>query len=178
MMSSRTPDEALAPVSPDPDLSDGERPALKPGHVWLTRRRLGLYCLAGTLAVGAVAAGEWWYFREPRFVFPTLLFPVLWLGLLWSLPREGVPVPTIRGKPGLIPLMKWLVAWGLVGIVMIEGFSRGGFIPPEGQPWSVGRAAIVVIAFVAWFAVLLLGGHQVECRYVKKRSLPDDSMLD
>ena len=167
-------------MNPYPDLSDGERPTPKPGHVWITRRRWDLYFLVGMLPALAISLGEWWVLRDRRFLGQIVPMLALWMFTRWQWPRQGAAVRTLRGTPGQIPLMKWLGAWGLVGIVLIVGLDRARFFPPEGLSYSRGQAAVVILSMVAWVAGLLVGVDRLERRFGKKKkqSTQDGSGID
>lgn len=153
----------------EPELA-GDRPPLKPGHVWLTRRRWDAYFLAAFVAVVVGGIVTWWFTADLQKIGAGLLPLVpLWLTIRWGWPREGSAVRTAESTPGMVPLLKWLAVWGSVGLLGILPLGIWVPLESEGVPLTWSQALILIGYLVAWFAGLLLGVHRIEARFKKPR---------
>ncbi|MEO6810740.1 MAG: hypothetical protein ABI353_16620 [Isosphaeraceae bacterium] len=151
----------------EPELA-GDRPAIKPGHIWITRRRWDAYFLVGVLAAGV--CGLPWLIDPRPALSGALVLAALWLFIRWGWPREGLAVRSARKTPGMVPLLIWLTFWGIIG--MGGSLLFVGEIPmPEdaGQTWTLKQWLSFAAFIVPWFAGLLLGVHRIERRFKKPR---------
>lgn len=155
----------------EPELA-GDRPPLKPGHVWLaSRRRDACYALG---AVGIIICIE----LERRFsaevlwagVFVLGIMMFSWLSTRWQWSREGTAVPAISNSHSVGPLSIWSVSWVFVGVFGLALLEIGMFsLMAKGARWTA-RSGLLLAGFaVAWFAGLLLGVAWIKCRFKKPR---------
>jgi hypothetical protein len=154
----------------DADLADDDLPAAKPGHVWVTRRTWDRYFLPAVAVAAVIGAVEWWRLGEPRRLTAPLMFVLMWVFIRWSWPREGSLTERLTATPGMIPLLKWLAAWGLAGCTGLVALDALGVMPPEGRPWSLRSGLVVAGSMIAWLAVLCVVGSRIERRYMKPKS--------
>jgi hypothetical protein len=167
-------------MNDDYSVGDGEYAVQKPGHVWITRRRLDAYFLPAALVVTVSGALEFW-FSSRTIIFAGLVpFAVFWAVARWGCARRGgSAVPTLSAIPGMIPFLWWLFTWGLLigvgGVTLLNVILP---LPEKGQSWNA-RAAIIWVGFmICWFAGLLIGVARLERTYARKPSASDDRLLE
>jgi hypothetical protein len=123
-------------------------------YVVVTRRRLAYYFLAAAAAatpvsVAAVAyTGRWGFAVMPLAPFP------IWLFLCYHIPREGTRLRTIRGTPGTVQLLAWLLLMSLIGLglslVGSQVFGQGWHAPPRWYHWLAALVWVVLTGEGSW----------------------------
>jgi hypothetical protein len=163
----------------DPSLSDSEDAALKPGHVWITRRRWDAYFLSAALVIALSKALMVPSTGKTTIIATFVPLAAMWAFIRWSWPRGGAAEPTLSANPAVIPLLWWLTTWGLLigvgGIILLDVIVP---LPEKEWSWDV-RSAILWTGFaICWFAGLLIGAALIERRYSRKPSASDGRLLE
>ena len=162
-----------------PSLSDEPFIAPKPGHVWITRRRLDTLFLAAVPVAVILGILTFRYTTRGGAIGMGGLaqFAMIWAVTRWSWPRGGKAVPTLSGVRGTVPLLWWLATWGLLlGLVGGALLHHLVPIPDKGGSWDI-RSAIIWAGFaMGWFAGLLVGGSRIE-RHYRKPPTSGDPLL-
>jgi hypothetical protein len=161
----------------DADLADGDLPAAKLGHVWVTRRTWDRYFLPAVAAAAVIGGAEWWWMGEPRRLTAPLMFVLMWVFMRWNWPREGSLTERLTATPEMIPLLKWSAASVLVACAGVVALDVLRIMPRDGESWSLGSGLAVAGFVIAWLAAHCVVGDRIVRRY-KKPKAADDRRLE
>ncbi|HWE37954.1 MAG TPA: hypothetical protein VG406_15395 [Isosphaeraceae bacterium] len=156
----------------DPDL-DGAGPKAKPGFIWFTRSRWDRIFLPGVLASLALSLISAWMTGLSRFLLAGLggsaMLSAFWLVSRRSTPPEGKAIQTVRGTPGMVPLLAWLGTCAALAIGGIEMIDHWFPLSRRGPPRTFGDRLMIGYA-VGILALMVTGASLIERRFRRKSS--------
>ena len=131
-------------------------------HIVITRRRWDYYFLPMLLCAGVIGIVTASYTQQLRPLGAPFAVILLWFMVRLRTPKEGMEVRTIRGTPGMIPMLIWLSCMLSLVVVLFAldyAISGQGFHDP--MKWYHG------VGFVIFMAVTFGGVTVIERRWIR-----------
>ncbi len=153
-------------------MSSSEQPtATCNSSVLITRRTWDWYFIPFVLVLAITCTVTWWSNGDLRLLGMPIPFIMLWGSLRLKTPKEGLQTTTLKGTPGAIPLLIWILVTLIATVVMCwvdkAVFGHGFREPPQlyQLPFVIGL-----------FSIFSIGVFVIEQRYKRKRVIhPTDN---